>query len=167
MRLPTPIPEGRIKELGEFRKGKWLGFEFQRFLCVWLRVEKNMPTDEIAKTLGWHVNTVRFTQKDFIGRGVPALTESPKGGRYHALMTEQEENDFLSRFEDTGCKGLILTAGMFKDALEEHLGRKVHTATAYRILHRHGWRKVAPRPSHPKRDKEAGEAFKKGAFQKG
>jgi transposase len=167
MRLPTPISECRITELREFRKEKWQGFEFQRFLCVWLRVEANMSTDEIAKTLGWHVNTVRYTQKDFINRGVAALIESKKGGRYHSLMTEEEEKEFLSRFEKAGSNGTILTAGAFKDALEEHLGHAVHTATVYRILHRCGWRKIAPRPSHPKRDKQAGEAFKKGATQNG
>jgi transposase len=167
MRLPTPIPEERLKELKEFRKEKWSGFEFQRFLCVWLRAESKMSTDEIARTIGWHVNTVRFTQKDFINRGIPALIESKRGGRHHSLMTEQEEEAFLSGFVEAGSKGSILTAGSLKEALEGRLGRKVHTATVYRILHRHGWRKIMPRPSHPKRDKEAGEAFKKGASLNG
>jgi len=29
------------------------------------------------------------------------------------------------------------------------------------MLERHGWRKIAPRPSHPKADPQAQEAFKK------
>ena len=163
MRPPTPIPEERIKELEEFRKSKWSGFEFTRFLCVWLRVMQNMTTEAISKTIGWHVNTVRFTQKDFINRGIPALTESKKGGRYHALMSEDEESAFLSQFKEAGGKGLILTVADMKEALEKRLGREVHITTVYRILHRHGWRKVVPRPRHPKRDNEATEAFKKGA----
>ena len=48
IRRPTPIPEKRIKELEEFRKKKWPSFEFQRFLCVWLRVAQNMSTSDIA-----------------------------------------------------------------------------------------------------------------------
>ena len=163
MRPSTPIPEERIKELEEFRKEKWAGFEFMRFLCVWLRVMQNMTTEMIAKTIGWHVNTVRFTQKDFIDRGIPALTEAQRGGRFHALMSEEEESAFLSQFEETGGRGLILTVNDIKEALEKHLGRRVHIATVYRILHRHGWRKVVPRPQHPKRSKEAVESFKKGA----
>jgi transposase len=167
MRPSTPIPEERIKELEEFRKGKWHGFEFMRFLCVWLRTAQNMTTEMIAKTIGWHVNTVRFTQKDFIDRGIPALAESKRGGRYHALMSKEEESAFLSQFEEAGSKGSILTANDIKEALEKRLGREVHIATVYRILRRHGWRKVVPRPQHPKRDKEAAEAFKKGASRNG
>ncbi|GHS91526.1 transcriptional regulator [Synergistales bacterium] len=165
MRPPTPIPEERIRELEEFRKAKWPGFEFMRFLCVWLRVAQNMTTGMIAKTIGWHVNTVRFTQKSFIDHGISALTESKKGGRYHSLMSKEEEASFLSQFDDAGGKGSILVANDIKTTLEKHLGHEVHIATVYRILHRHGWRKIVPRPQHPKRSQEAADAFKKRASQ--
>ena len=163
MRPATPIPAERIAELNEFRKEKWPGFEFQRFLCIWLRVEHGFSTDQIAKTIGWHVNTVRFTQKDFIDRGTTALTEQKKGGRYHALLSAEEEKVFLSSFEKEAFDGNILTANEIKEALEIRVGHKVHKTTVYRMLERNNWRKVEPRPCHPKRDKEAGEVFKKGA----
>ena len=161
MRPSTPIPEYRIAELSGFRKKKWPGFEFNRFLCVWLRVEQGLSTAEIAKILGWNVNSVRFTQKDFIERGIDALTEGKKGGRFRQLMTLDEERDFLSAFKDKAHDGLVLVANEIKVALEKHLGRQVHKTTVYRILQRHGWRKITPRPSHPKRNQEAAESFKK------
>jgi len=164
LRLPESIPVERLAELNDFRKEKWPGFEFQRFLCVWLRSECGLSTDAIAKTVGWHVNTVRFTQKDFIKRGVSALTEGCKGGRYRSLMTEDEEREFLSQFEEAGKKGTILTANDIKSALEEHLGKEIHLSTVYRILKRNDWRKIVPRRSHPRKDAEKSEAFKKGAF---
>jgi hypothetical protein len=34
-------------------------------------------------------------------------------------------------------------------------------STVYNLLHRHGWRKLMPRPFHPKRDLAAQNAFKK------
>jgi transposase len=34
-------------------------------------------------------------------------------------------------------------------------------STIYRLLERHGWRKVMPRPRHPKADVAAQAAFKK------
>ena len=37
-------------------------------------------------------------------------------------------------------------------------------STVYNLLHRHGWRKLMPRPFHPKRDLAAQNAFKKTAF---
>ena len=48
-----------------------------------------------------------------------------------------------------------------KAAYEEAVGRKVPNPTVYRMLARHGWRKVAPRPRQPKADPEKMEAFKK------
>jgi len=107
-----------------------------------------------------------MTQKDFIDRGVAALIESRRGGRHHAHMTPEEEKEFLSRFEKQAAKGYVLIAGGIKEALEERIGRKVNKTTVYRMLYRNGWRKIMPRQSHPKRDKEAAEAFKKGASQK-
>ncbi len=167
MRPSTPIPPQRLVELEEFRKKKWPGHEFQRFLCVWLRVEHGLSTAEIAKTLDLNVNTVRFTQKDFIDNGLSALTEMKRGGRNRCLMPLDEEAAFLARFEDNGNRGNILVVNEIKAALEKHLGVAVHKTTVYRMLHRHGWRKIAPRPAHPKRNEKAAEAFKKGASPKG
>jgi transposase len=167
MRRPTPIPESRIKELEDLRKKKFSESELRRFLCVWLRVAQNMSTSDIAVAVGWNVNTVRMTQKSFIDLGVPALMESCRGGRNHSHMTPEEEKEFLAQFEKQAAKGHVLIAGGIKEALEERLGRKVNKTTVYRMLYRNGWRKIMPRPSHPKRDKAAGEAFKKGASQNG
>jgi len=166
MRPSTPIPSHRVAELEEFRKKKWPGQEFQRFLCVWLRVENKLSTAEIARTLDISVNTVRYTQKDFIDNGVSALTELKRGGRKRYLMTLEEESSFLKRFEEKAGQGALLVIHEIKAALEKHLGRSLHKTTVYRILYRHGWRKLAPRPSHPKRNQQEAEAFKKGASRK-
>ena len=48
-----------------------------------------------------------------------------------------------------------------KAAYEEIIGHSVPKSTVYRVLARHGWRKIAPRPRHPKFDPEKLEAFKK------
>jgi len=114
MRISEPISAERLMELINFRKTKWPGFEFQRFLCVWLRSECGFSTEFIAKTVGWHVNTVRFTQKDFIKRGVLALIEGRKGGRYRSLMTKDEEKEFLPQFDEAVKKGTILYSKRYK-----------------------------------------------------
>jgi Winged helix-turn helix len=38
---------------------------------------------------------------------------------------------------------------------------EVHIDTIYRLLHRHGWRKLAPRARHPKANQEEQDAFQK------
>jgi transposase len=166
MRKPTAIPDERISELEAFRKEKWPGDEFRRYLCVWLRTESGMKPDEIAKAVGWHTITVRTTQQDFIKRGVEALVEYKRGGRNRALMTPEEEKGFLDGFAEQAGAGSILVVMAVHAALETQLGRRVAQSTTYRILKRNGWRKVVPRPFHPKRNPEDAEAFKKGATQK-
>jgi Winged helix-turn helix len=48
-----------------------------------------------------------------------------------------------------------------QQAYAERLGYPVHHSVVYRALHRQGWRKVQPRPQHPKADLAAQEEFKK------
>jgi len=165
MRPPIPIPEHRLVELKNFRKNKWPGFEFQRFLCVWLRVEQGLSTKEIARVLGWNVNTIRITQRDFIARGPEAFVEEKRGGRRRQLMTIEEEKHFLAAFKERADSAAMLVVNEIKLALEKRLGRVVHKTTVYRMLRRHEWRKVVPRPKHPKQNKEAVDAFKKRASQ--
>jgi transposase len=167
MRPSIPIPEHRLTQLKEFRKSKWPGFEFQRFLCVWLRVEQGLSTKDIAQVLGWNVNTIRVTQRDFIARGPTAFVDEKRGGRHRQLMSIEEEKLFLAAFADQAGRATMLVANEIKAALEKQLGRTVHKTTVYRLLRRHEWRKVVPRPKHPKHNAEAADAFKKGASPTG
>src|SRR5215470_11341131 len=48
-----------------------------------------------------------------------------------------------------------------KAAYEQAIGHPTSNSTIYNLLNRHGWRKLMPRPFHPKRDPAAQKAFKK------
>lgn len=159
MRKSNPIPATRVRELEAFRKAKWAGEEFRRFLCVWLRVDRGLSPADIVAILGWHPTTVRTTQQAFLREGVVALAEKPRGGRRRQLMTVAEEAAFLADFAAQAKAGSILVVPGLHAALERRLGRSVALSTTYRMLKRHGWRKVVPRPFHPKHDPEAAEAF--------
>jgi transposase len=50
---------------------------------------------------------------------------------------------------------------LIREYVERTVERKVSKDYAYDLLHRHGWRKVSPRPEHPKVNKEEQEEFKK------
>jgi len=167
MRPAIPIPEDRRVELQNFRKSKWPGFEFQRFLCVWLRIEQGLSAREIARVLNWNVNTVSITQRDFISRGTKAFVDEKRGGRRRQLMSIEEEERFLASFHFIAGSASILVANEIKEALETKLGHTVHKTTVYRLLRRHGWRKVTPRPKHPRQNDEAADAFKKGGSPNG
>ena len=167
MRPSTLIPEHRLAELKGFRKSKWPGFEFQRFLCVWLRIEQGLSTKEIARVLNWNANTVRVTQRDFIARGTKAFVDEKRGGRRRQLMSIEDEKRFLATFQDVAGSASMLVVNEIKAALEAQLGHTVHKTTVYRLLRRHGWRKVVPRPKHPKKNEQAADVFKKEASASG
>ena len=57
----------------------------------------------------------------------------------------------------------VLTVAELQQAYRERVGKEVARSTIYRLLDRHGWRKVVPRPRHPKADVAAQAAFKKTA----
>jgi hypothetical protein len=67
----------------------------------------------------------------------------------------------LARFAKENEAGQRSTGGGIKAALEKQLGHRVAKTTAYRLLKRHRWRKVVPRPYHPAGTAEKQETFKK------
>ena len=167
MRPPIPIPANRYEELLTYQKQKRLGIhEYKRFLCVFLRLDRGMTPKEISHTLGIHANTVRIIQRDFILRRTKSFSGSKCGGRYRQLMTPEEEKAFLATFEEPCSNGSMIVIRSIKAAFEKRVGYKVHKSTIYRILYRNGWRKIVPRPKHPKQSKEALESFKKRALPK-
>jgi transposase len=73
----------------------------------------------------------------------------------------EEEQHFLAPFFARAQTGEIATAAEIQRAFEARIGHEVDDSTIYRLLGRHGWRKLMPRPTHPKASKEAQEQFKK------
>ena len=77
-------------------------------------------------------------------------------------MTEEQEREILSRYEKAAEAGREVTAQEIKAAFDEALGRDTGNSYIYVLLKRHNWRKVKPRPRHPKgANDEACEASKK------
>lgn len=85
------------------------------------------------------------------------------GGRRYGYMSMDQERQFLSGFFDRASQGGAINAGEIKRAFEALVGQKVAKTTIYRMLDRHGWRKIMPRPHHPKSDAKAQKGFKKTA----
>ncbi|MDR3154534.1 MAG: winged helix-turn-helix domain-containing protein, partial [Deltaproteobacteria bacterium] len=83
------------------------------------------------------------------------------GGGNNFLMTPDDEEQFLSKYLDESKKGLILTVNELHQEYNNVVGKVTPKSTIYRILKRHGWRKVAPDKRHPKADPAAQEEFKK------
>jgi hypothetical protein len=79
-------------------------------------------------------------------------------------MTLSGEKALLACFAKAAGAGEMLNVHDLKAAYEQAIGHPTSNSTIYNLLNRHGWRKLTPRPFHPKRDIAAQKAFKKTVF---
>lgn len=135
--------------------------EFQRIQCILLRITLQATAKEIAQVVGWTTGTVRVMHSHYARLGDAFFDTAKRGGRHRQNFTLEEEEQFLKPFFDRAKTGGVLVATEIKQAYEAALGREVAESTIYRLLERHNWRKIAPRPRHPKADPAAQAAFKK------
>jgi transposase len=157
------LPDGAAEALAALMRQAKTKAEFQRAQCVWLRVALDLSDEEVATAVGWSPNTVRCLQSRFRRRGEAALIGVGRGGRRHQNLTVAQEDELLRPFLDQAASGGILEVGRIKAAYESAVGRAVPKSTIYRLLARHGWRKLAPRPRHPKAKSDLQEEFKKNS----
>ena len=93
----------------------------------------------------------------------PAQLDPEWGGRRRAAMSLEEEGEFLEPWAERAADGGMLIVAPLRAALAQKLGRPVTHSVVYRLLARHGWRKVAPDTRHPKSDPLAQEQWKKNS----
>ena len=85
------------------------------------------------------------------------------GGRRKSLLTQEEEVAFLKPWLASAATGQLVVVAPIRAALAQQLGKPVKPSVVYRLLARHGWRKVAPDTRHPKSQPEVQEGWKKNA----
>ena len=137
--------------------------EYERVLCVWLRASLGLSCQQIATVLGWHPGSVRNLQARVLRDGLAVLEQPGRGGRQRAHLTTAEEEALLANFCFVAGQGGMVEAGPLRVAYEKQVEHQVAKSTLYRLLARHGWRKLAPRPYHPDAQAEAQKAFKKSS----
>src|SRR5260370_4668315 len=76
-------------------------------------------------------------------------------------MSLEQERSFLQPFFARAAHGEITTAEEIQRAFDPEVKHVVHITSIYRLLDRHGWRKLVPRPRHPKPTPDEQAAFKK------
>jgi transposase len=138
--------------------------ELRQAQAVVLPLEFGFSMEQTAKAIGvskgW---TCQLRRRFILSGGKCTVLQSARGGRRHANMSHEEEVAFLAPFFEKAAYGGVLVVGEIKQALDERLGHVTALASTYNLLHRHGWRKLAPDKRHPKVDIKAQEKWKKNS----
>jgi transposase len=141
--------------------------ELRMAQAVLLPAVAQMTLKAVAKVLGVGRATVARLQSRFRHRKETArATPRPWGGRRRALMKPEEEQAFLASWKPKAEQGQLVVVTPLQVALQEKLGHRVKPSVLYRLLDRHGWRKVAPDTKHPKAQPDVQEEWKKKRFRK-
>lgn len=133
----------------------------QKWLVIYNAMIDPRPASEIARHVGVSRGFVRQVIQQYNRQGETAINTPGKGGRRNCYLSWSQERQLIESFKEKARKGHIATAKEIKLAYEQKIGQQVHKTTIYRLLERHQWRKIVPRPSHPQEDLTAQEQFKK------
>src|SRR5713226_1008399 len=131
--------------------------QYKRWLIVYNALIAPRRASEIAELLAVSRDSVHQMIGRYNREGPQALETQRAGGRYHSTLSLSEEQAFLAPFFERAQTGELATIQEIHQALEAHVGKSVHETTIYRLLDRHGWRKLMPRSRHPKADPQTQE----------
>ena len=157
--------EPRIVKQAEMSVGSATSIEtLRQCQAVLLPALFGATLEQTASVLGVSRARIARLQTAF-GKQQPAAPADARnwGGRRQSLLTEEEEAAFLKPWLRSAAAGNLVVVSPIRAALAQRLGQPVKPSVVYRLLARHGWRKVAPDTRHPKSKPEVQEAWKKNS----
>ena len=157
-RVAPHLTLSEVKQKLDTATKPWLR---QRWLVIYTALLDPRPAQEIAIQIGVSRPFVAKISSLYKRFGPQGLETVGPGGRRNDYLSKDEEEVFLTPFIERAAQGEIVTSKLIQAAFEQRLGHEVDQSTIYRLLQRHHWRKVMPRPIHPEADPKAQEAFKK------
>ncbi len=132
----------------------------KRLHAVQLR-GKGLTNNEIADKLDTSAKMVSHWVSAYVNGGINELLPKKRIGNHRNLSIE-EENELLDSFTEQAESGQLIDLNDLKAEYIKKVGHSIGGSQIYRMLKRHGWRKVMPRSKHPKKaSDEAIEASKK------
>ena len=135
----------RIKEAAKKNKNK----RVEKKLQVLIMRHENIGNEEISARTGYNVRYITTLMGQYKKQGLEEFIRIKQTSHNRNMSVEQEAK-VLAKFEEEADAGHELTVNQIRQGLESELGKETSVAYAYRVLKRHGWRKVMPRPKHPK-----------------
>jgi transposase len=159
MTRTASFTQEEIAKAHQIRDKAETAIELRKALSVLLVAEGGLDADKASEVLGISERTVFRNQNNI--RNQEKINRNTWGGRRRYTMTIEEESEFLQNWEAKANEGGVLSVPPIHASLVEKLGRSIPISTTYRLLARHGWRKVQPDTKHPKSDTVVQEEYKK------
>lgn len=105
---------------------------------------------EVAKKTDYSLSQITELTSNYHNNGLSAIVDNHYGGN-RRNMSVAEEAALLEPFKEAAKAGQIIETSEILRAYEKKLGRslKKDHGQIYRVLKRHGWRKIMPRSKHP------------------
>ena len=161
MARETCISAQEIQRAEQLRDQATTVAEYRTALSVILCAVIGLDADHAAEVLGTSRRTIFRDRSNIRNRD-----DAPKkqwGGRRHCCMSIEQEDEFLVQWEAKATTGGVLTVPPIHAGLVDRLGHDCPMSTTYRLLARHGWRKVQPDTKHPKSDPASQDEFKRNS----
>lgn len=164
MAKPTKLSEATVQRARQQMETAQTAEEVKRALSVILPAELGVTQARAAQVLCIGLATLkRYQTHLFLEAHKKRPQHGPRGGRHNETISLDVERDFLGQWAQQASAGGVVVVKQLREALQRRVGGKIPLYTMYRMLARHGWRKVAPDTRHPKSDPVAQEAYKKSS----
>ena len=149
MQMKYQFTREQYKEIKAARKANRDKRNEKRLQVLELRIEGRNLKD-ISLATGFAISHISNLIRLYSEKGLEAIT----GNHYHGNrrnMSIAEESALLERFQMQAEQGQMLDTRVIAAAYEKAVGHSISSGQIYRVLRRHGWRKVMPRSKHPKK----------------
>ena len=136
--------------------------QMRQALAVLLPLEPGLSLEQTAAVLGRTREATCRLRTDFIS-AQEGRTEKRRPAPTLRATQHQAQAAALDELLAVAADGGVVVVPQLKPLLERKLGKTLCLATVYNMLHRHGWRKLAPDTVHPKGDAAAREEWEKNS----
>ena len=142
----------QVAEINEARKNN-KDKNVERRLTVLSMKASGKTLEEIVVRTAYNPDYARSLVTKYFAKGLESIIGKKRPGN-HRNMSVEEESAFINSFIERARAGELITVKDIKAAYEAKVGHKIGSGHIYIILKRHGWRKIKPRPVHPKKATE-------------
>jgi transposase len=139
--------------------------ELRTAQAVLLPLMLGLSIEETALAIGRSKGATCSMRTRFskIGSGLQPAPRSKRQLRNRATTDLAREAEILDEVLAHAQSGGVIVIPQLKPAIEAKLNKTIALSSVYRMLARHGWRKLAPDTQHPQGDGQAREDWKKNS----